>query len=688
MSQQNEELQTQSEEIQALNSELGRRESLLQTLLDTARLALGEQAAMQDVCAAGMGLFGEAAAAVAVYEEQAGQLMIHAAAGLGDGHAIPQSRPAHDTFAELVIRENRTACLNDASLRPDLPMLEIPGEPPLRTVLCAPMQADGRAFGAVAIYGRQKQEWTAEQFRLAEWLADQCARILETLRMQAALRESEERRKVTEAVQAERQRFNNVLDMLPAYVVLLTPDYHVPFANRFFEERFGKSDGKRCYEYLFQRTEPCENCETYNVLKTGAPQRWEWTGPDGRNYDIHDFPFTDADGSPLIMEVGLDITDRKRAEAAVQAQRQRLFDVLETLPAMICLLTPDYHVTFANRGFRERFGESEGRRCYEYCFGKTEPCEFCESYNVLKTGQPHHWELAGPDGSVIAAHDYPFTDVDGSPMILEMDLDITEQRRAEAALKEANETLEMRVAERTAELSETAEELRRSNRELEQFAYITSHDLQEPLRQVRSFVQLLRDRHQDKLAGDALEYMKFIYDGAARMSDLVHDLLAFSRVGAKERKPQPVSCTAALQDALAGLQASLTEARAVVTHDELPTVSADPRQLTQLFQNLIGNAVKFRRDGAAPEIHVGARRDGANWLLSVRDNGIGIDPEHFERIFMVFQRLHTREKYPGTGIGLAICKKIVEQHGGRIWLESEPGRGTTFYFALPEKGVA
>lgn len=256
-------------------------------------------------------------------------------------------------------------------------------------------------------------------------------------RAEEALRESEERQRVAEAVAAERQRLHDVLDKLPAYVILLSTDYHVSFANRFFEERFGKSNGRRCYEYLFNRAEPCENCETYSVLKTNAPHRWEWTGPDGRNYDIYDFPFTARDGSRQIMEVGLDITETKQAQMRVQLERQRFYDVLETLPAMICLLTPDYHVTFANRSFREKFGEARGRYCYEYCFGRKAPCEFCESYQVLKTGKPHQWEVAGPDGSVIAAYDYPFQDVDGSPLILEMDLDITEMRQAQAALKAA-----------------------------------------------------------------------------------------------------------------------------------------------------------------------------------------------------------------------------------------------------------
>jgi PAS domain S-box-containing protein len=244
--------------------------------------------------------------------------------------------------------------------------------------------------------------------------------------------------KTSQIIQAERQRLNEMLGHMPAYVILLSPDYHVPFANRFFEERFGKSNGKRCFEYLFGRTEPCDNCETFKALQTNAPHRWEWLGPDGCNYDIYDFPFIDTDGSRLIMEVGLDITERKKAAAEVQAERQQLFDVLETLPAMICLLTPDYQVVFSNRSFRKRFGESQGRHCYEYCFGKTAPCEFCESYRVLTSGQPHHWEVKSPDGSIIDAYDFPFTDVDGSPLILEMDTDITEQRRAEAVMRESS----------------------------------------------------------------------------------------------------------------------------------------------------------------------------------------------------------------------------------------------------------
>ncbi len=241
----------------------------------------------------------------------------------------------------------------------------------------------------------------------------------------------------TKEATAERERLYNVLETLPAYVILLDKDYKVPFANRVFRERFGEDKGRHCYDFLFNRTSPCENCETYKVLETGKPHHWEWTGPDKRNYDIYDYPFKVADGSTQILEMGIDITQRKMAEATVQAERKRLFDVLETMPQMICLLTPDYYVKFANRAFREKFGESQGKHCYDYCFGKKEPCAFCESYEALKTGKPHHWEVNTEDGRIIDAYDFPFTDADGSPLILEIDTDVTEQKRAVKQVRDA-----------------------------------------------------------------------------------------------------------------------------------------------------------------------------------------------------------------------------------------------------------
>lgn len=234
---------------------------------------------------------------------------------------------------------------------------------------------------------------------------------------------------------------------------------------------------------------------------------------------------------------------------------------------------------------------------------------------------------------------------------------------------------------------EVEENLRRSNVELERFAYVASHDLQEPLRMVHSYVQLLAERYRGKLDEDADEFIGFAVDGAARMQRLIEDLLTFSRVGSKGGEFASVDIGDVLRDTLVGLRLAIEETRAEVTAELLPTATVDRRQIAQVFQNLLGNALKFRDPAAdrPPRIRVSAQRDGAAWVFCVRDNGIGIDPQYYERIFVIFQRLHGRADYPGTGMGLAICQKIVERHGGRIWVESAPGKGSAFFFTIPDR---
>jgi PAS domain S-box-containing protein len=232
-------------------------------------------------------------------------------------------------------------------------------------------------------------------------------------------------------------------------------------------------------------------------------------------------------------------------------------------------------------------------------------------------------------------------------------------------------------------LFNTVVELKRSNDELERFAYLASHDLQEPLRMVASFTQLLAKRYKGRLDADADEFIAYAVDGSNRMQKLIQDLLSYSRAGSGGHPLQEVSTDVALREALRNLEVAITECGAVVTHDVLPVIKTDPVQLTQIFQNLIGNAVKYR-SARLPEIHVMASKGPAgDWVFSVRDNGIGIEAKYFEKIFVLFQRLHGREEFTGTGIGLAVCKKMLERLGGRIWLESQLGLGSIFHFSLP-----
>ncbi|MDM8005245.1 MAG: PAS domain S-box protein [Phycisphaerae bacterium] len=875
------------------------------------------------------------------------------------------------------------------------------------------------------------------------------------------------------------RRFKKALDQLPAYLALLSPDYHVAYANRFFEERFGKSDGRRCYEYLFNRTEPCEDCQTYTALRTNAPHRWEWTGPDGRLYDIYDFPLTDADGSPLIMEVGLDITERRKAEAelagyrnhleqlvkeqtvqmmaanvrlqaeiaerrqveeALRANEATLRGILNAAKESIWLFSPDGVILMGNEMALLRFGkpaeEVVGRRFHEVLPAELARARLASLRQAVESGQPVEVEderagimfrhtfypvsdaeghvthvacfsrditegkraerelrrektfansvidtlpgifyLFDSDGRFLrwnrnfervtgyapaelsrmspwdffrggdrdrirdavrrvfetgeTAIEADFVSKDGRVMphyftgvrielaegvcLAGMGLDITERKQAEVQLRETRDYLEnllnyanapiivwdrefritrfnhaferltgltadgvigrpldilfpadrrteamahirrtqagerwevveipirhvdgtvrtvlwnsatlfaddgktvvatiaqgqditarIRAEERLRKLSRAveqspatvvitdtegnieyvnpqftratgytfeeaigknprilktehtppethqqlwetiksgrdwhgefcnrrkngepywesasispvtdaegrtthfvavkiditdrkraeealrrvADDLARSNRDLEQFAYVASHDLQEPLRTVAGYLQLIERRYKSKLDKDADEFIEFAVDGAVRLQQLIDDLLAYSRIDTHGRPFDSTDCGRVLETVVEGLQAVIRENRAVITYDPLPTVRADATQIMQLFQNLIGNAIKFRSD-QAPVIHVSTRQVGRDWQFSVQDNGIGMHSQYFDRIFVVFQRLHTRDSYPGTGIGLAICKRIVDRHGGKIWVESEVGKGSTFFFTLP-----
>lgn len=262
--------------------------------------------------------------------------------------------------------------------------------------------------------------------------------------------------------------------------------------------------------------------------------------------------------------------------------------------------------------------------------------------------------------------------------------EISTRRAVEKALQEQNLVLQQEISNRQraeSALLKSNQELARSNAELEQFAYVASHDLQAPLATIASYAQLLEKRYKDQLDSKASKFIDNIVHGCTRMQTLIDDLLEYSRVG-RSRKPfQLTDCNYAVEQALANLQGAIRETQAVVTYSELPAVMGDISQLVQLFQNLVGNSIKYRHD-APPVVHITACKQEKDWLFSVSDNGIGIATQHQARIFQIFQRLHTQKEYSGTGIGLAICQKIVERHGGYIWVESKPGQGSTFYFTV------
>jgi len=367
---------------------------------------------------------------------------------------------------------------------------------------------------------------------------------------------------------------------------------------------------------------------------------------------------------------------RKQAERELRQSEERFRSLTALSSDWYWEQDEQFRLSFLSSRFVERTGIDPapylGRRRWDQPAPNLTEADWERHRAQLERHEPFfdfEMERASPDADSV------WLSVSGEPVFDEgrrfrgyrgVGTDITERKRAQGVLRAAYD------------------ELARSNAELQQFAYVASHDLQEPLRMIGSYTQLLEKRYGAKLDQDAREFMDFIVDGATRMKQLIEDLLAYSHVGTRGKELRPVQAQAVLDKVLINLRGAVEQSGATVTHDPLPEVNADDMQLAQLLQNLIGNAIKFRGKDEAPRIHVGVEDAGDEWRFTVADNGIGIEPQYFERIFMVFQRLHTRDEYPGTGIGLAICKKVIDRHDGRIWVESAYGKGSKFYFTLPK----
>jgi PAS domain S-box-containing protein len=360
-----------------------------------------------------------------------------------------------------------------------------------------------------------------------------------------------------------------------------------------------------------------------------------------------------------------------RAAQVLQESEKRFRSLVENLVDGIVLVDRQGKVRLLNKSAQEMFGYAR-----DELDGESVDVLLPESVRGDHAARRASFAASPRPRPMGADKDLRALRKDGTEFPVDISLTPLEMPDGLMVAAAVTDITERRHAEQ--ELARRAADLARSNAELEQFAYVASHDLQEPLRMVSNYTQLLARRYEGRLDTDADEFITFAVDGARRMQTLINDLLAFSRVGTRGREPEPTDCEGVLQQALMNLKAAIEESGAQITSDPLPTVSGDEGQLVQLLQNLIGNAIKFRGEDA-PRVHVSAREEGVDWVFSVADNGIGLDEQYRDRIFVIFQRLHGREQYPGTGIGLAICRKIVERHGGRIWVESEPGQGATFY---------
>lgn len=380
-----------------------------------------------------------------------------------------------------------------------------------------------------------------------------------------------------------------------------------------------------------------------------------------------------------------DVTDRRAADEALRQHmetNQMAVEVAE-IGTWLWRLEAD-EITWSGQ-FQKLFGlQSNAALTYDqitrHIHPKDKPRIDAAIRDALENDVPYdiEYRIVWPDGTVrwLVAKGRVHRDATGKPLDMQGIIhDVTERKQAQEVLRQ-REKQERRT-----------QELMRSNEDLRQFAYVAAHDLQEPLRMVASFTQLIGQRYKGRLDADADEFIGFAVDGAQRMQMLIKDLLAYCQLGTGGQQPSNTSSLGALEEALGNLKGAIEESGATITNDVLPDIVADRSQLVQLFQNLLSNAIKYR-GVAPPRVHVSVRATEADeWVFSVRDNGIGIEPKYFERIFIMFQRLHGRAQFSGTGIGLTMCKKIVERHGGRIWVEANAGPGTTFYFALPAGGA-
>lgn len=529
-----------------------------------------------------------------------------------------------------------------------------------------PIDSDGKKLRMAAI--RDITEWKKNEVELRQ--------ARDGLEMLISDRTKELRRKET--------ILRSLLNTMTESALLIDLDGEILGANNMAAKRLGVEGEDLLGKNLFSILEPSvvkdRRQKFQKVIQSQQPVRFVEEHGD-RTVDHSFSPVFGLDGKVEAVAIyGIDITDIKQAERELYASRQMLRLVLDAIPQRV--FWKDRQQRYL--GFNQAFVNAMKLDNPDGLIGKDDSqlvhwmnTDYFQQddVEVMESGAPRpvrEEHLIADDGTSIwqRSSKAPLFDQDGKVIgVLGTNEDITDKKLAEEQLKQ------------------TMEDLAVSNAELEQFAYVASHDLQEPLRMVTSYLQLIERRYKNKLDAEADEFIGYAVDGAMRMKGLINDLLLYSRVSTRGKEFEPTDLKLVVKRVLHDLSLQIEETNALIEVERLPKVIADEIQLGQVFQNLISNALKFHSDTPL-EIHIGASHEKHEWVFWVRDNGIGIEPQYHERIFVIFQRLHARGDYPGTGIGLAMVKKIIERHGGRIWLESQPGYGSTFYFSLPERGTA
>lgn len=657
------------DKLQAALAEAERRRAEMAALLDAAGAVLETprfEAAAEAIFKSAKEAVGATAGYVALLTEDGTENdVVFLDTGEGSCAVDPDLPMPIRGFREVAIREQKPIYENDFGHTSWIQYLP-PGHTPLQNVLFAPLNIRGKTVGLLGL-GNKPGGFTANDALVAGAFADFAAVALQNYRNLGRLEASEE-------------QYRRIVETAEEGIWMVDENNNTVFVNQKMASMLGYGErdllGEPFLTYVDADppTDRAEELRRRGVIEQRDLKLRRRDGTTLWGFAVMSPIFDESgryDGALMMIT---DITERKRAEDALREAELRYRSLFEQSPDGILVVDP---ATMKPREFNDAAARQLGYTPEEFADLAVYDYEVMETVEetrahvekLLRLGrddfETQHRTKSGEILNVFVTT--KLVNINGREGFYTIFRDLTPLKRAEEQL----------VA--------TAAELARSNRDLEQFAYAASHDLQEPLRMVSSYLQLLEKRYGDRLDGDAVEFLNYAVDGARRMGEMVQDLLDYSRVGSRGAPFEPTDLNAALDQALADMKVAVEEAGARVTRDDLPTVSADASQMRQLFQNLLGNAVKFR-GAEPPAVHVGAERRDGEWRIAVRDNGIGLAPQFRERIFGVFQRLHGPGEYPGTGIGLAICERIVTRHGGRIWAESEPGRGATFYFTLPEPG--